>query len=64
MYIIPDYESYDFVPVESMTALADLNGLEYPSEFEVEHEHNELDSFFNRSDEDPVELFMPYIGCC
>ena len=65
MRIIPDYESYDYTVVEEMVSKIDQNGLKYPSEFDVEHKHNELETFFNQSDDDdPVQMFEPFVGCC
>jgi hypothetical protein len=39
-------------------------GAVYKENKDIKFKHTELNSFFDEGQEDPVDLWLPFCGCC
>lgn len=56
------YEGWGYETVDQMISLQEQNGMAYHGDIDIDHPHNEIDSFFEEVPEDPTELLTP--SCC
>ena len=58
------YDGYDFQTVEGFVPLLTQMGAVYKEDKDIKFKHTELNSFFDEGQEDPVDLWLPFCGCC
>ena len=58
------YDGYNYQTEEGFIPLLTQMGAVYKEDKDITFKHTELNSFFDEGQEDPVDLWLPFCGCC